>query len=154
MFRTLISLGALSGVLFVVQAQEQKAEKGIMGHFQIAHGEKGGKDIPFKEYEGSIVHFDGSKVTGTDKSRKTFFSAKYTIDKSSTPWKIHMVAENPKPGTKADGVISITQDMIVNLAYNLPGGEAPTSFKTKENQQVFTLRRMSEVDAAKFRDQK
>ena len=156
MFRTLISCSVLAATVAWVGADDRRSsqEKGLHGHFGIAYGEKDGKEIPYRELDGSVVHFQGDKILGHDKGRKMFFLARFTLDKSSTPWKIHMTAENPKPGTQADGVIEIVQDSIVNIAYNLPGGEAPSTFKTKEHQQVFTLWRISEVEVVNFRDVK
>ena len=56
--------------------------------------------------------------------------------------KIAMVNTSPNAQqTKAMGVIGIDGDMI-KLCYNLPGGEVPTDFRTKEKQHCFVLKRV------------
>ena len=51
-----------------------------------------------------------------------------------------MTSTAPKAGEKAAGVIEVDGD-VVKLAYNLPGGEAPTDFKTGEKQHLFVLKK-------------
>jgi hypothetical protein len=52
-----------------------------------------------------------------------------------------MVSLEPKKGETADGLIERKGD-TVTLIYALPGGKAPTEFKTNEKQQMFTLKKV------------
>lgn len=148
MFRTLLSLTALAGAVAWASAEYQTPakEKGLHGYFEITHGEKDGKELPAQDFQGSVVRFEDNKILGHDKNKKEFFSCTYTLDKSTTPWKIHMTGEIPKPGLKTHGVLEIKNDSTIHLAYSLPGGATPTSFKTQDKQQAFTLKRLIKKD--------
>ena len=128
-------------------ADEQKAVAAIEGSYTIVSGERAGKAIPEVEIQGAIVRFGDGKVVGTDKQRKEFFAATYTLDATKKPWKIDMrtvaatkpdARERPKE-MKASGLIKKDGDTLT-LIYALPGGEDPTVFKTKEKQQMFVLK--------------
>jgi uncharacterized protein (TIGR03067 family) len=112
------------------------------GTYTIVSGEHGGKAIPEADLKGSVVTFTGDRIVGTDKDRKEFFAATFMVDTTSKPMKIVMTSTAPKPGEKAAGVIEIDGD-VVKLAYNLPGGEPPTGFKTGEKQHLFVLKKMA-----------
>lgn len=110
----------------------------LEGTYTITSGERDGKPLPEAEFKGAVVTIKGNKMFGTDKDKKEFFAATFTLDTGAKPWKINMVSISPKEGEKAAGVVEATGD-TVKICYNLPGGDAPTEFKTKGKQQCFTL---------------
>jgi uncharacterized protein (TIGR03067 family) len=129
------------------RVDEKKATASLEGGYTIVSGEKAGKAIPEAEIKGSIVRFTGDKILGTDKDKKEFFSATFTLDTSKTPWVIEMTSKQPKEA-KATGLIKKEGDTIT-IVYALPGGEAPKEFKTKEGQQLFVLKSMNKGDKGK-----
>lgn len=140
--KTLIATGLFALSVAAVTADDKKAP--LEGGYTIVSGEKAGKAIPEGEIKGAIVKFTGDKILGTDKDKKEFFSATFTLDTSKAPWAIEMTSKNPKDGkeAKASGLIKKEGD-TVTVIYALPGGEAPKDFKTKENQQLFVLKNMN-----------
>jgi len=123
------------------------------GTYTIVSGKRDGMDLPKKDFEHSVVVFQGNKIFGHDKDKKEFFGATFKIDASSKPWKISMISTSPKKGEPADGVIEVSGDTI-RLAYNLPGGKVPTSFDTEKKQQAFTLKRVESKDKDKPKSEK
>ena len=122
---------------------DDKAEKPgkLDGTYTVVSGEHGGKAIPEADIKGSVVTFTGDRIVGTDKDRKEFFAATFMVDTKAKPMKIVMTSTAPKAGEKAVGVIQVDGDTI-KLAYNLPGGEPPTDFKTADKQHMFVLKKM------------
>ena len=117
---------------------EKQTAASLEGGYTLVSGEKDGKPIPEAEIKGSIVRFTGDTVLGTDKDKKEFFSATYTLDTSKTPWVITMKSKEPKEST-ATGLIKKDGDTIT-LIYALPGGEMPKEFMTREKQHLFVLK--------------
>ncbi len=115
------------------------------GVYTIVSGEKNGTEIPADKLMGSIIKFDGETVLGTDKDKKEFFGCTFQIDKTTTPYTISMTSTAPMKGGKAVGIIEMKGD-TVKLCYALPGGDAPTEFKTKEKQHCFTLKRVPKTE--------
>jgi uncharacterized protein (TIGR03067 family) len=115
-------------------------------------GEEDGKAIPNDRLEGSVVVFTETTVMGSDKAKKEFFSATYTLDTSKTPWVIHMTSGSPADKKKdtddkkaaekmsADGLIKVDGERVT-IIYALPGGKAPTEFKTGDKQQMFVMKK-------------
>ncbi|MDY3559741.1 TIGR03067 domain-containing protein [Gemmata sp. JC673] len=122
---------------------EKKAAGELDGGYTIVSGQKDGKAIPEGEIKGSLVRFTGDKIVGTDKDKKEFFAATYTIDKAKTPWAIKMTSHQPKEST-ANGLIKKEGDTIT-IVYALPGGETPKEFKAGEKQHLFVLKNMNPV---------
>ena len=129
------------------RAAQKKDAASLEGGYTIVSGEKAGKAIPEGEIKGSIVRFTGDKILGTDKDKKEFFSATYTLDTSKTPWVINMTSKEPKEA-KATGLVKKEGDTIT-IVYALPGGEAPKEFKTKDGQQLFVLKSLTKGDKGK-----
>ena len=144
MTRMLAMVGALAVTVGTAKAQVKSGTAGapsaLSGTYTIVSGERAGKKIPDEEIKGAQVTFTKGKVTGTDKDKKEFFAATFTIDVSPLPNRIDMVSTAPKAGEKASGVIEIAGD-TVKICYNLPGGEVPKDFKTHDKQQCFVLKR-------------
>lgn len=153
--KTLIATGLFALSLAVVTAaaptpdkpdvkDEKKAAASLEGGYTIVSGEKDGKAIPEERIKGSIVRFTGNQILGTDKDKKEFFSSTFTLDASKTPWVIDMTSKTPKEAM-AMGLVKKEGDTIT-IIYALPGGEAPTEFKTKEKQHLFVLKNMNKGD--------
>jgi uncharacterized protein (TIGR03067 family) len=108
------------------------------GTYTVVSGEKGGNPVPDEKIKGSVVKFTKDTIVGTDKDRKEFFSAKFSLDTSATPAQIKMNATTPKEAS-ALGLIK-KENGVVTIVYALPGSPAPTEFKTKEGQHLFVLK--------------
>jgi uncharacterized protein (TIGR03067 family) len=120
---------------------DKKADKhSLDGTYTIVSGEKDGKPLPPDHFRGAVITFKGDKAFGTDKDKKEFFACTYKLDTSAVPWKVKMTSVSPKEGEKAEGIVQV-QGETVKLCYALPGGDAPTEFKTKAKQHCFTLQR-------------
>jgi uncharacterized protein (TIGR03067 family) len=134
----------LLGALLVLSAglraddKADKADVKLDGTYTVVAGENDGKAVPPEKIKGSVVLISGNKITGTDKDRKEFFAATYTLDTSKTPWVIKMKSTAPKEA-EATGLLKKEGD-TVTIVYSLPGAKAPTEFKTAEGQNMFVLK--------------
>ncbi|WP_439627100.1 TIGR03067 domain-containing protein [Gemmata sp.] len=130
--------GTLALVATAARAEDKKAAKSLEGTFMLVSGEKDGKAIPEERIKGGMVRFTADKITGTDKDKKEFFAANYTLDTTKTPWAIAMKSTAPK---SADAVGLVKKDGdTLTIVYALPGGEAPKEFKAGPNQHLFVLK--------------
>jgi uncharacterized protein (TIGR03067 family) len=129
-------LAVVAGSL--AQAEEKAAAKSLEGGYTIVSGEKDGKPIPDERIKGSLVRFTADKIAGTDKDKKEFFLASYTLDSSKKPWVIQMKSTSPKVA-EATGLVKKEGDTLT-IIYALPGAEAPKEFKTGPNQHLFVLK--------------
>lgn len=146
---TVIAASGFLATSSTALAQEKKRaerdEKGpalkLEGRYTIVSGEKDGKAIPEAEINGSIVVFTADKIVGTDKDKKEFFASTYSLDTTHTPWLIKMKSTTSKD---AEALGLLKQDGgAVTIIYALPGGEAPKEFKTRQNQHLFVLKKIS-----------
>jgi uncharacterized protein (TIGR03067 family) len=121
----------------------------LEGSYTIVSGEREGTAIPAEELKDGVFRLAFGKLVAVDQDRREFLVAKYTVDTAKTPWKIEMKSELPtKASTQGDApkeqvtsVGLIKKDgATVTLIYAMPGGEAPTGFKTKAKQQMFVLK--------------
>ena len=139
MSRILTLLVAASFGSFAVADDADKNK--LEGTYAIVGGEKNGKAIPREEIEGAVVVFKDGKIIGSDKNKKEFFSATYVVDATAKPMKISMTNTSPNTAeVKSTGIVEVNGD-AVRLCYNLPGGDVPTDFKTKDRQHCFVLKR-------------
>ena len=136
-----IGLGVAGAGYFHQPAAADDKDMKLDGGYTLVSGERDGKAIPEERIKGSIVKFAGDKIVGTDKDRKEFFASTFTLDTSKTPWVIKMKSSTPKD-SEAVGLIKKDGDTIT-IVYALPGGAAPTEFKTKEKQHLFVLKNMN-----------
>jgi len=115
----------------------------LIGGYTIVAGERFGQKIPAERIEGITVRFAEDGIVVLDKEKKEVYAQTYTIDDSRKPWSITMTSKIT-PYTKdkeehvARGLIEKQGD-TVRLIYALPGGEAPTRFKTKDKQLMFEM---------------
>jgi uncharacterized protein (TIGR03067 family) len=135
---------AVCGLLGLSAWAEEKAvkldAKSLEGTYTITKGEQDGKALPPDHFKGSVVTITKSKIYGTDKNTKEFFSAEYAVDTSSSPATIKMKSTAPKKDNTA-GVVEMSGD-TVRICYALPGGETPKKFETGVKQNCFTLKRI------------
>jgi len=131
---------------------KKKVEAKLEGSYTVVSGEENGKAVPAEKVKGSVVRFTSDTILGTDKDKKEFFAAKYTLDTAKTPWTIRMTSTAPKEA-EAVGLIKKEGD-TVTLIYALPGAPAPTEFKTKDRQNMFVLKAMDAAGKEKPRPDK
>lgn len=144
--RKLLPFSALAFSLAALSAAQADDEKNpgkadaakLEGTYTIVGGEDEGRKVDPSRYQGSIVKITKTRFIGTDKDRKEFFAADYTIDTSKKPWGVTMKSTSPKEH-ETRGLIKKEGD-TVTIVYALPGGEPPTEFKTKEKQHLFVLK--------------
>lgn len=112
----------------------------LVGEYTIVSGEEGGRALPEAEIKGSAVRFSADRVVVTDKNTKEIFGAAYTLGNAGTPRRVTLVSKlAPMEGTVVQGLIEKEGD-TVRLIYALPGGNAPTEFKTGEKQLLFVMK--------------
>src|SRR5205823_4508960 len=123
-------------------ADDQKAggPADLTGTYTIIGGERGGAKIPDDEIRGAVVTFTADRIALTDKDKKQFYAATYSLDWVAKPMRITMTSTAPKAGDRASGVVELSGDTL-KICYNLPGGDVPTEFTTKDKQQCFVLKR-------------
>jgi uncharacterized protein (TIGR03067 family) len=131
--------GAAIGATQIVADDEEKGGTKLDGTYTITSGEEDGKAIPAERIEGSIVKFTGDLILGTDKDKKEFFSAKYTLDTGKMPWAIKMKSMEPKEA-EAMGLVKKDGETLT-IIYAKPGGDVPKEFKTKDKQHMFVLKK-------------
>jgi uncharacterized protein (TIGR03067 family) len=132
---------------FQARAEDPKKENAdaakLVGAYEAVAGERGGQKISADRLKDIMVRIAVNAITTFDKDEKKVYAATYELDTSRQPWRITMTATltpvNGK-GAKAEGLIKVDGDSV-KLIYALPGGKAPTDFKTGEKQQMFVLKR-------------
>jgi uncharacterized protein (TIGR03067 family) len=130
--------GTLALVAATARAEDKRGAKSLEGTYTLVSGEEDGKAIPEERIKGGIVRFTADKITGTDKDKKEFFAATYTLDTTKTPWAIMMKSTAPKAGD-APGLVKKDGDTLT-IVYALPGGEAPKELKAGPKQHLFVLK--------------
>jgi uncharacterized protein (TIGR03067 family) len=112
----------------------------LVGGYKIVSGEHEGKPEPKDRLKGDTALFTRDTITVTDASKKKAYVATYKLDSSKSPCRITMTSTFPREGV-AQGLIK-KEGNTVTLIYALPGGAAPTDFKTKEKQNLFVMKRL------------
>lgn len=129
-------------------AEDKPGDARLEGGYTIVSGESGGKALPADRVEGHTVRFTADRIVSTDKNKKDVYVATYRLESGKSQWVIRMKAEVPKKDVEAVGLIKKEGD-TVTLIYALPGGAAPTDFKTKENQNLFVLKNLNKGEKPK-----
>lgn len=118
--------------------QQKAADVKFDGRYTVVSGERDGRAVPDEKLVGSVVVFDGNKITGYTVDNKEFLAGTFVVDKLRTPWIIRMKTTKP---VAAESVGLIEKDgNTVRIIYALPGGPAPAVFRTERNQEMFSLR--------------
>lgn len=147
MLKAFLALALGAGGVLLAQEKPKSAladDKALEGTYMIVSGEEDGKAIPAERIKGSLVRFTADRVVGTDKEKKEFFAANYTLETSKTPWVIKMKSTAPKEA-EATGLVKKDKDTLT-LIYALPGGESPKDFKTGAKQQLFVLKMADKIE--------
>src|SRR5262249_13808912 len=137
---------AAAAILAAAPAEDRKGDlkagaSALVGTYSIVAGERDGRPEPPERVLGTVVRFTETTVSVTDKDKKETFSASYTLDASKTPCRITLTSTvAPVKGEVAEGLIKKDGD-TVTLIYALPGGAAPTAFKTGAKQMMFVLKK-------------
>jgi len=153
MFRSKTTLGLaaflLTGALAIADDKPQNrndsgAPSDLIGGYTIVSGERYGEKEPAERIEGVTVRFAEDAIVVLDKDKKEVYAQTYKLDTSSKPWKVTLTSKitpysKSSEETTAKGLIEKQGD-TVKLIYALPGGEAPTEFKTKQKQLMFVMK--------------
>jgi uncharacterized protein (TIGR03067 family) len=146
-----LALGMISLLSSLAAAQQtetagSKADKtctpeSLVGRYIIVGGEKEGVKEPDERIKGTTVTFTKDTVVVADKDKKEIYSASYKLNATTNPCDITMTSRVESSGGQiARGLIQKEGD-TVRLVYALPTGEIPASFKTKEKQLMFVLKK-------------
>lgn len=120
-------------------AQDKEKPK-LEGQHQITAGERDGKPLAETDIKGYTFRFTGDKVVGASKDGTEFLAADYTLDHAKKPCVIVMkLTAGSDKGKELRGLIERNGD-VIRVIYAGPGAEAPTEFKTKTNQAMYTLK--------------
>lgn len=148
--RVLAILGIVALAVFSTRLTGDEAKKtpasgvgGLIGSYVIVSGEKEGEKLDAERLKDVAVQIAANAITTFDKDKKQVYAATYEIDANRKPWRITMTATITPvdgKGTKAEGLIMAEGD-TVKLIYALPGGKAPTEFKTGARQQMFVMKK-------------
>ena len=112
----------------------------LEGQHQITAGERDGKPLAETDVKGYTFRFTGDKIVGASKDGTEFLTGEYTLDNAKTPCLIviKLTAGSDK-GKELKGLVE-RKDDVIRIIYAGPGAEAPTEFKTKANQAMYTLK--------------
>jgi uncharacterized protein (TIGR03067 family) len=143
---TAIGLIALGLVWSQVDAGGRKSDpKDMIGMYRIVEGTRNGKKIADEHLKDIKVRIAANAITTYAKDKQEVYAATYEVhNNNQKPWRITMTATITPvdgKGTKAEGLIEMKGD-TVQLIYALPGGAAPTEFKTGDKQQMFVLKKI------------
>ena len=125
------------------QPQSSRATPSLLGSYTMIAGEKDGIPIPTERIQGSTATITNNTITTFDKDQQENYAVTYTLDTTTTPWRITMTSTRaPVTGEVAHGLIEQQGD-TVKLIYAARGGEVPTDFTSEEKQLMFTLKKVS-----------
>ena len=112
----------------------------LEGQHQVTAGERDGKPMNEETIKGVTFRFVGEKLTGAAKDGTAFLTGEYTLDAAKKPCVIVIkVTEGTDKGKELRGLIE-RKDDVIRIIYASPGADAPTEFKTKQNQAMYTLK--------------
>ena len=135
----LVAMMSLTVYSMAGSAQDKEKPK-LEGQHQIIAGERDGKALAENDIKGFTFRFTGDKVVGASKDGTEFLAADYNLDPAKTPVVIVMkLTAGSDKGKELKGLVERTGDTI-RIIYAGPGAEAPTEFKTKQNQAMYTLK--------------
>ncbi len=133
----LVTMLCLNVYSYATSADEKPK---LDGQHPITAGERGGQAVPEAEFKGASFRFDGNKIVGMNKDGTEFLTAEYTLDAAKTPIAIVI---KPTAGTdkgkELRGLIE-RKDNTIRIIYSAAGADAPTEFKTKAGQVMYTLK--------------
>jgi len=127
-------------VYSMANSADDKDKPKLEGQHQITAGERDGKALTDNDIKGCTFRFTGDKVVGATKDGTEFLVADYTLDPAKKPCVIVMkLTQGSDKGKELKGLVE-RNDTTIRIIYAGPGAEAPTEFKTKQNQAMYTLK--------------
>lgn len=144
---TALGMSTLLAAAMQSQATSSKSDKlctpeSLVGHYDIVDGEKEGIKEPAERIKGTTVTITKDRIVVADKDKKEIYTSIYKLDATTNPCSITMTSRvESSAGEIARGLIQRDGD-TVRLIYALPTGELPASFKTKEKQLMFVMKKM------------
>jgi uncharacterized protein (TIGR03067 family) len=127
-------------VYSMANSADDKDKPKLEGQHPIIAGERDGKALTDNDIKGCTFRFTGDKVVGATKDGTEFLVGTYTLDSSKKPCEIVMkLTQGSDKGKELKGLIE-RKDNTIRIIYAGPGAEAPTEFKTKQNQAMYTLK--------------
>ena len=135
------ALVAMMSLTVYSMAHSAPADKPkLEGQHQIIAGERDGKALTDNDIKGCTFRFTGDKVTGATKDGTEFLVGDYTLNCDKAPCMIVIkLTQGSDKGKELKGLIE-RKDNTIRIIYAGPGAEAPTEFKTKQNQAMYTLK--------------
>ena len=122
----------------VAWTAEEKSK--LEGTWTVTSSEKDGKRATATEVKGKTVKITADTITCYD-GEKADMVCRYTVDKSSKPWKIEMTCtEGEFKGKKMQGIAQLDGDTL-KICHAKPDKDAPSDFKTADGQCCFVLER-------------
>jgi uncharacterized protein (TIGR03067 family) len=137
-----LALVAMMGLTITAMANsaQDKEKPKLEGQHQIIAGERDGKALNEADIKGYTFRFTGEKVVGASKDGTEFLAADFTLDPNKTPCVIVMkLTAGSDKGKELKGLVE-RKDNTIRIIYAGPGADAPTEFKTKQNQAMYTLK--------------
>jgi uncharacterized protein (TIGR03067 family) len=114
----------------------------VLGTWKIESGVRNGEKIDKEKLEPVTVEITKEKITLTDKKNDAKFVMTYKT-KDGKPKGIEItIIEGPVKDVSAKGIFELKDDTL-KLCYHPMGGDAPTTFESKADSQLFlfTLKR-------------
>ena len=144
-----IGLNVVSFLLAAVPAPAAGADDALraddlVGVYEIVSGEKFGVEEPRNRIEGSTVRFTKDRVVVVDKEEKEVYGATYKLEPGKAEHGACKVTLTSKLADKEDEVahgLIERKDGELRLIYAIAGGEPPVTFKTKDKQLMFVLKK-------------
>jgi uncharacterized protein (TIGR03067 family) len=144
MARMILAAAVLALLAPAAWAQARKDTKDaskLIGTWTVASAEKDGKTETAANVKGKQVKITRDTITCLDRDGKTEMACRYTVDTSKTPWRLELTCtQGEHKGKKLHGIVSQDGNNL-KLCHAKPGGDTPTSFKTKDGQCCFNLER-------------
>jgi len=135
----LVAMLSLNVYSLATSADDKQKPK-LEGQHPIIAGERDGKALNESDIKGATFRFTGDKVVGATKDGTEFLVGTFTLDSSKTPCVIVMkLTQGSDKGKELKGLVE-RKDNTIRIIYAGPGAEAPTEFKTKQNQAMYTLK--------------
>jgi len=135
----LVAMLSLNVYSLATSADDKQKPK-LEGQHPIIAGERDGKALTDNDIKGATFRFTDDKVVGATKDGTEFLVGTFTLDSTKTPCVIVMkLTQGSDKGKELKGLVE-RKDNTIRIIYAGPGAPAPTEFKTKQNQAMYTLK--------------
>ena len=143
MFKTtMLAAGILFTGAILAWAEDAKKDAAKMiGTWNVVAEEKDGKEQAAEGIKGRQVRITRDTISCFDKERKSEMVAKYELDTTKKPWRVEFTGtEGEHKGKKFLGIAEL-QDDTLRICFAKPDKDAPSGFKSMEDQCCCTLKR-------------